>query len=83
MEEHKRLEETGRIEVEEETLEAVRQKTAWSVKQPLHVPQMHVIVHCRCLMHFKNPYACVLYNEFNLSMVVTVMGNHLFNIMVK
>lgn len=64
MEEHKRQEETGKIE--EETLEAVRQKAAWSVKQPLCVLQMHVIVHCRCLMHFKNPYACVLYNEICL-----------------
>ena len=66
MEEHKRQEETRRIGAEEATLEAVRQKAAWSVKQPLRVPQMHVIVHCRCLMHFKNPYACVLYNEICL-----------------
>ena len=64
MEEHKRQEETGKIE--EETLEAVRQKAAWSVKQPLCVLQMHVIVHCRCLMYFKNPYACVLYNHICL-----------------
>ena len=64
MEEHKRQEETGKIE--EETLEAVRQKAAWSVKQPLCVLQMHVIVHCRCLMYFKNPYACVLYNQIYL-----------------
>lgn len=64
MEEHKRQEETGKIE--EETLEAVRQKASWSVKQPLCVLQMHVIVHCRCLMHFKNPYACVLHNEICL-----------------
>lgn len=64
MEEHKRQEETGKIE--EETLEAVRQKAAWSVKQPLCVLQMHVIVHCRCLMHLKNPYACVLHNQICL-----------------
>ena len=66
MEEHKRQEETRRIGAEAATLEAVRQKAAWSVKQPLRVPQMHVIVHCRCLMHFQNPYACVLYTEICL-----------------
>ena len=48
MEEHKKQEETGRIEVEEETLEAVRQKAAWSVKQPLCVLQMHIIM-CHAL----------------------------------
>ena len=62
-EECKRQKETARIEAEEEALETVGQKAAWSVKQPLCVLQMHVVIHCRCLMYFKYPNACVFYNE--------------------
>ena len=63
LEECKRQEETTWMEAEEEALEAVIQKAPWSVKQPLCVLQMHVVVHCRCLILFKYPYSCVLYNE--------------------
>ena len=60
LEECKRQEETAWMEAEEEALEAVIQKASWSVKQPLCVLQMHIVLHCRCLKH---SYSCVLYNE--------------------
>ena len=51
LEECKGQEETARVETEEEALEAVRQKAAWSVKQPLCVFQMHVVVHVFMCSH--------------------------------